>query len=163
MFALRAQNSCLGTAGAPRVCGLELPSDAPLLAADEDQKEREGEGEKDVASVRHAQACVLPIELDRRYGAVGLRELDLLAQPVALHADVAALDERAYLQAEVAGEGALLVDPYQPQEIADALLRLERDEAFRRQQVTYGLERVKQFSWEETAKQYLQIYKRLYE
>ena len=73
------------------------------------------------------------------------------------------ITSRTSAMPEVAGEGALLVDPYQPQEIADALLRLERDEAFRRQQITYGLERVKQFSWEETAKQYLQIYKRLYE
>ena len=73
------------------------------------------------------------------------------------------ITSRTSAMPEVAGEGSLLVDPYQPREIADAMLRLERDEAFRRQQVSYGLERVKQFSWEETAKQYLQIYKRLYE
>ena len=72
------------------------------------------------------------------------------------------ITSRTSAMPEVAGEGSLLVDPYQPQEIADALLRLERDEAFRWQQVSYGLERVKQFSWEETAKQYLQIYKKAF-
>ena len=59
---------------------------------------------------------------------------------------------------EIAGEGGLLVDPYRPQEIANALLRLETNEALRQRQVAYGLQRVKQFSWEETAKQYLQLY-----
>lgn len=59
---------------------------------------------------------------------------------------------------EIAGEGALLVDPYRPQEIANALLRLETDEALRQRQAAYGLQRVKQFSWKETAKQYLQLY-----
>lgn len=73
------------------------------------------------------------------------------------------ITSRTSAMPEVAGEGSLLVDPYRPREIADALLRLERDEAFRQQQVAYGLERVKQFSWDETAKQYLQIYTRLYE
>lgn len=52
---------------------------------------------------------------------------------------------------EVAGPGAILVDPTSPTAIADALLRLETDPAFRAEQVAYGLERVKLFSWEETA------------
>ena len=72
------------------------------------------------------------------------------------------ITSRTSAMPEVAGEGNLLIDPYQPREIADALLRLERNEAFRRQQVSYGLERVKQFSWEETARQYLQIYKKTF-
>ena len=60
---------------------------------------------------------------------------------------------------EVAGDDAILIDPLKPQEIADALLRLENDEKFYRQQVAYGLERVKQFSWKNTADEYVNIYK----
>lgn len=60
---------------------------------------------------------------------------------------------------EVAGEGAVLVDPLNPQETADALLRLENDPTFYRQQVNYGLERVKSFSWKHTAEEYVKIYK----
>lgn len=60
---------------------------------------------------------------------------------------------------EVAGDDAILIDPLNPQEIADALLRLENDDKFYRQQVAYGLERVKRFSWKNTADEYVKIYK----
>ena len=62
---------------------------------------------------------------------------------------------------EVAGEGAILVDPTDPKAIADALLRLETDAAFRARQVAYGLDRVKQFSWEKTARHLLTLYESL--
>ena len=59
---------------------------------------------------------------------------------------------------EVAGKGAILVDPQEPQKIADALLRLENDATFYQQQVNYSLERVKLFSWKHTAEEYVKIY-----
>ncbi len=59
---------------------------------------------------------------------------------------------------EVAGADALLVNPQEPQEIADVLLRLETDSHFYEQQVHYGLERVEQFSWKNTAGEYAKIY-----
>lgn len=59
---------------------------------------------------------------------------------------------------EVAGEGAILVDPTSPTAIADALLRLENDPEYREEKVAYGLERVKQFSWEKTAYHLLNLY-----
>lgn len=63
---------------------------------------------------------------------------------------------------EVAGDGAVLIDPLKPQDIADALLRLEDDDGFYRQQVAYGLERVKQFSWKNTADNYVKIYQSIH-
>lgn len=62
---------------------------------------------------------------------------------------------------EIAGPGALMVDPTSPTAIADTLLRLETDQAFRREQIAYGLERVKQFSWEQTARELLALYRSL--
>ncbi|MEG0788796.1 MAG: glycosyltransferase family 1 protein [Alistipes sp.] len=62
---------------------------------------------------------------------------------------------------EIAGQGALLVDPLNATQIADRLLRLESDASFRAAQRAYGLERVKQFSWEQTARQLLQLYESL--
>lgn len=59
---------------------------------------------------------------------------------------------------EVAGQGAILIDPENPQEIADAMLKLENDTIFYQEQVVYGLERVKQFSWKNTAEEYVKIY-----
>ncbi len=59
---------------------------------------------------------------------------------------------------EVAGDGAILVDPTNPSAIASALLRLEEDETFRKSSIEYSLERVKHFSWESTAKNMLDLY-----
>jgi len=59
---------------------------------------------------------------------------------------------------EIAGDSYLLVDPTNPEMIADAILRLEEDDAFRDRQVAHGLNRVKSFSWEKTAEAYSRIY-----
>ena len=62
---------------------------------------------------------------------------------------------------EIAGEGAILVDPTSPTSIAEALLRLETDADYRAATIAYGLERVKRFSWEQTARQLLALYREL--
>lgn len=62
---------------------------------------------------------------------------------------------------EVAGPGALLVDPTDERQIAKAMLLLETDEVYRNKSIAYGLERVKQFSWENTARQLLDLYREL--
>lgn len=62
---------------------------------------------------------------------------------------------------EVAGNGGILVDPSKPAEIAEALLRLEADPVFYQEQCAYGLERVKQFSWQQTVDGYTKIYKQI--
>lgn len=64
---------------------------------------------------------------------------------------------------EVAGENGILIDPKQPQEIAKAIIRLENDDELRNLQVAYGLNRVKQFSWQHTTKEYQKIYANMQE
>ena len=59
---------------------------------------------------------------------------------------------------EVAGPGAVYADPYKPESIAGALLKLEEDDAFRAGAVEYGLQRVREFSWEKSAGLMLGIY-----
>ncbi len=59
---------------------------------------------------------------------------------------------------EIAGDGALLADPLDADAIADLLVRLETDEDFRKSAVEYGLERIKSFSWENTARNALKLY-----
>lgn len=59
---------------------------------------------------------------------------------------------------EVAGDGALLVDPFNVEEITDRIVHLHRDDNLCAEQKEYGLERVKRFSWKETARQVLQVY-----
>lgn len=62
---------------------------------------------------------------------------------------------------EIAGDGALLVDPFNPEDITAKILKLENDETFYQQQVEYGLKRSQMFSWRNTAESLLNIYKEL--
>ena len=62
---------------------------------------------------------------------------------------------------EVAGPGALTINPLEPESIAQAILRLEQDSSLYRQQQAYGLERVKQFSWSQTASSLVQLYEEI--
>lgn len=59
---------------------------------------------------------------------------------------------------EIAGKGAILVDPTNEEAIASEMLKLETDENYRKKQIEYGLERVKEFSWGNTAKELLKVY-----
>ena len=60
---------------------------------------------------------------------------------------------------EIAGPEGILVNPFEPEEIASALLHLEENAEFYEYQTAYGLERVRRFSWENTAREILNIYK----
>lgn len=59
---------------------------------------------------------------------------------------------------EIAGDGAILINPEDANAIADELIRLERSPEYRQEQINYGFERVKCFSWEKTARQLLEVY-----
>lgn len=60
---------------------------------------------------------------------------------------------------EIAGEGALLADPFSAVDITKKILQLEEDPDFYQRQVEYGLERSRLFSWRNTAESLLEIYK----
>jgi glycosyltransferase involved in cell wall biosynthesis len=60
---------------------------------------------------------------------------------------------------EVAGDAALLVDPYDPVAIADGIDRVLRDEGLRRDLRMKGLARAKQFSWESSVRRVHDIYR----
>lgn len=60
---------------------------------------------------------------------------------------------------EIGGPNAILTNPERPEEIASKMLQLEQDETFYSQQVIYGKERAKSFSWRKTAEQLLILYK----
>jgi glycosyltransferase involved in cell wall biosynthesis len=52
---------------------------------------------------------------------------------------------------EIAGDAALLVDPYQVEEIAEAMVKLHTDGELRETLVKAGSERCKKFTWANTA------------
>jgi glycosyltransferase involved in cell wall biosynthesis len=60
---------------------------------------------------------------------------------------------------EVAGDAAVLVDPYDPNAIADGIYRVLTDEALRRDLRQKGLARARQFSWETSVRRVREIYR----
>jgi glycosyltransferase involved in cell wall biosynthesis len=62
---------------------------------------------------------------------------------------------------EVAGDSAVLVDPYSVEEIAKGMYRILSDIAYRKSLCAKGLQRATLFSWTNTAKQTLKAYKSL--
>ena len=64
---------------------------------------------------------------------------------------------------EVAGRAALLVDPYRVDKIAEAMHRILTDETLRAALIKKGFNRASQFSWEKTASETLEVYKKVCE
>jgi glycosyltransferase involved in cell wall biosynthesis len=62
---------------------------------------------------------------------------------------------------EVAGDAALLVEPTDEAELAAAITRLLTDDATRRELIARGHDRVREFSWEDTALSLAACYRRL--
>lgn len=60
---------------------------------------------------------------------------------------------------EVAGDAAIYVDPYDPQDIAKGMVKIVEDTAFRNGIIKKGFENLKRFSWEKTAKETLDLLK----
>lgn len=59
---------------------------------------------------------------------------------------------------EIAGDGAMLIDPLKAEEIADKILELENNTKLHDRQRAYGLKRVEKFSWRHTAQELLATY-----
>lgn len=61
---------------------------------------------------------------------------------------------------EVAGDAAILVDPYNVAEITDAMQTVASDERVRSQLRSAGLARASQFSWKKTGQQTAEVLQR---
>ena len=63
---------------------------------------------------------------------------------------------------EIGGKDAILVNPESPEEIAEKMLLLEKDDQYYRKQEEYGIIRAKLFSWRLTAESLLNVYDKVY-
>lgn len=63
---------------------------------------------------------------------------------------------------EIGGPEAILINPENPDEIADKMLQLEKDEALYQRQKEIGPIRAKCFSWQQTAEHLLDLYESIY-
>jgi glycosyltransferase involved in cell wall biosynthesis len=64
---------------------------------------------------------------------------------------------------EVVGRAALTINPFSPQEIARAMDLILSDKDLRQKFINEGYERIKMFSWEKTATEYLKVFQGLSE
>jgi len=62
---------------------------------------------------------------------------------------------------EVAGNAAMLVNPTNENEIAEAIAKLIFDQELKKTMIKNGLERIKIFTWENTARNTLEIFKKV--
>jgi len=62
---------------------------------------------------------------------------------------------------EVAGEAAILVNPDNIQEIAEGIVRILSDDRLRNTLVQQGFRQIKKFSWDKTAKETLNVLKKM--
>jgi glycosyltransferase involved in cell wall biosynthesis len=149
--AIQERKNPLAAADAAVQVGLPLvvagPEREPALARELERRGADLRGyvEKDQLAelYRGAAALVLP----SRYEGFGLPVLEAMA----CGTPVVAADEPA--MREVAGDAALYADP---EGLADAIRRAiaERDRL-----VAAGLDRAKQFTWDETARRTLEVYR----
>jgi len=62
---------------------------------------------------------------------------------------------------EVAGDAALLVDPFKPEEITSAMIRLMKDTELKHNLVNKGFIRAEKFSWKSMAENVLKLYREI--
>lgn len=59
---------------------------------------------------------------------------------------------------EVAGKNALLIDPRQPEQIAEMIIKVLEDQSLREVAIAHGIERASHFSWKKTASEVVNLY-----
>ena len=62
---------------------------------------------------------------------------------------------------EVLEDSALLINPYKPEEIKEAIFLALTDKEIRERLIQRGLKKAGQYSWDETARQYLELFQSL--
>lgn len=61
---------------------------------------------------------------------------------------------------EVAGSGALMVDPYSVENISQAINKINKNQEIRQSLVNDGFENVRKFSWKKTAEETIKVYQK---
>jgi glycosyltransferase involved in cell wall biosynthesis len=59
---------------------------------------------------------------------------------------------------EVAGNAAYIIDPFQPQEITEAMITLTKDAGLKKELISKGFDQAEKFSWKSMAENVLKIY-----
>lgn len=79
----------------------------------------------------------------------------------AMKSGTAVLTSKNSAMAEISGGAALLVSPYQKEDICDSIIRLHRDDRLVKKAESAGIKVSNEFSWERCASQTVSLYKSL--
>jgi len=63
---------------------------------------------------------------------------------------------------EIAGDAAILVNPYQPNEIAEAMAKVLTNENLRKEMIKKGQKNALRFSWDKAAEEILKLFEDVY-
>jgi glycosyltransferase involved in cell wall biosynthesis len=104
--------------------------------------------EEIVSLYRNAAVFVFP----SLYEGFGLPVLEAMAQgcPV-ITSNVSSLPE-------VVGDAAVLIDPFNTAELAEAMINVLADDELKREMSIKGINRAKLFSWDRTAEKYVEVF-----
>lgn len=91
-----------------------------------------------------------------------LRESFGIPMLEAMSCNVPVITSNTSSMPEVSGDAAHIVDPFKPEEITEGIIKILNNEDYRKSLCEKGLERSKQFSWKNMAKEYLKQYELMY-
>jgi glycosyltransferase involved in cell wall biosynthesis len=109
--------------------------------------------EKDLANLYKNAEALLYVSLNEGFG-FPIIEAQSYGCPV-ITSNISSMPE-------IAGKGAILVNPYNINEIKTAIKKLTRDKSLRDNLIKEGYKNKKRFSWEKCARKTLNIYKNIY-
>jgi glycosyltransferase involved in cell wall biosynthesis len=87
-----------------------------------------------------------------------LRESFGIPMLEAMSCNVPVITSNTSSMPEVSGDATHIINPFNPEEITQGLIEILNNKAYRKSLCDKGLERSKQFSWKNMAKDYLRLY-----
>jgi glycosyltransferase involved in cell wall biosynthesis len=88
-----------------------------------------------------------------------LRESFGIPMLEAMSCNVPVITSNTSCMPEVSGGAAHIINPFNPEEITEGLIEILNNEMYRKSLCYNGIERSKEFSWNNMAKEYLKLYK----
>jgi glycosyltransferase involved in cell wall biosynthesis len=87
-----------------------------------------------------------------------LRESFGIPMLEAMSCNVPVITSNTSSMPEVSGDAAHIIDPFKPVEITEAIVKILKDDVYKKSLCDKGIARSKQFSWHNMAKEYLKQY-----
>ncbi len=149
----------------------QTQSDIQLLMLDYDLKELEklllDIGDPELIRRIHLTGYVINTDLPAIYSQCeiflypSLRESFGIPILEAMGCGVPVITSNTSSMPEIAGEAALVINPFNPEEITNAMIQLTSDATLRKIKIKLGFERAAQFSWKAMAENCLKIYQEI--